>query len=90
MESTIKDLLERRSCRSYSDKQITDAELNTVLEAGLIAPSAMNRQSPAARQQHRSAEDDGEEAEHHQADGSGKMLPYLFEKGFQSFHITKQ
>ena len=46
MESTIKDLMERRSCRSYSDKQITDAELNTVLEAGLIAPSAMNRQSP--------------------------------------------
>ena len=45
MESTIKDLMERRSCRSYSDKQITDAELNTVLEAGLIAPSAMNRQS---------------------------------------------
>lgn len=46
MESTIKDLMERRSCRSYSDKQITDVELNTVLEAGLIAPSAMNRQSP--------------------------------------------
>ena len=42
---TIKVLLERRSCRSYRKEQITDAELNAVLEAGEYAPSAMGRQS---------------------------------------------
>ena len=45
MESTITDLLERRSCRSYLDNQITDEELGKILKAGLAAPSAMNRQS---------------------------------------------
>ena len=37
--------MERRSCRSYRKEQITDAELNAVLEAGEYAPSAMGRQS---------------------------------------------
>ena len=45
MNSTIKDLLERRSSRKYRDEQIKDEELETVLKAGEYAPSAMNRQS---------------------------------------------
>ena len=34
----------RRSVRSYVDIQIPDNDLNTILEAGLYAPSAKNRQ----------------------------------------------
>ena len=45
MKSTVTDLLERRSSRMYKSEQITDEELETVLEAGKYAPSAMNRQS---------------------------------------------
>lgn len=41
----IENLLSRRSVRKYEDRQITDDELDTVLKAGLYAPSAMNRQS---------------------------------------------
>ena len=41
----IRSLMERRSCRSYRKEQITDDELNAVLEAGEYAPSAMGRQS---------------------------------------------
>ncbi len=46
MKSTIDDLLARRSIRKYSSKQITAEELDTVLEVGKYAPTAMNRQSP--------------------------------------------
>ena len=45
MKSTVVDLLERRSSRQYSTEQITDEELDTVLKAGLYAPSALNMQS---------------------------------------------
>ena len=41
---TIKTLLERRSCKAFLAQQISDEELNTVLEAGRFAPTAMNRQ----------------------------------------------
>jgi nitroreductase len=34
----------RRSVRTYLDKQIEEEKLNTVLEAGRLAPSASNRQ----------------------------------------------
>lgn len=37
-------LRERRSIRKYKPEQITDEELNTVLEAGTYAPSGKNRQ----------------------------------------------
>lgn len=40
----IKALLERRSIRKYDTKQISDDELDTILNAGLYAASAMNRQ----------------------------------------------
>lgn len=39
------DLCDKRySCRSFSDKPLTDAELAPVLEAARLAPSACNRQ----------------------------------------------
>ena len=39
-------LKNRRSIRKYKDQQITDAELNAVLEAGICAPTGKNLQSP--------------------------------------------
>lgn len=45
MNETVKTILQRRSIRSYKPEQITDEELNTILEAGEYAPSAMNQQS---------------------------------------------
>lgn len=47
MNDNMKFLLERRSVRAYKSSQITDAELNAVISAGLAAPSAMNRQPTA-------------------------------------------
>jgi nitroreductase len=47
MENKVLDtLLQRRSCRKYEDRQITDEELNAVLKAGMYAPSGMGKQSP--------------------------------------------
>lgn len=40
----IELLKTRRSCRSYQEKQISDEELQTILDCGLNAPSANNRQ----------------------------------------------
>ena len=42
---TINTLIKRRSVRSYKDEQITKEELDTVLEAGLYAPTGMNKQT---------------------------------------------
>lgn len=41
MHETLKN---RRSIRKYQDRQVTDADLDAVLEAGLYAPSGMNTQ----------------------------------------------
>ena len=41
----MKNLLERRSIRKYKDTQVPDELLDQVLEAGLYAPSGMNRQN---------------------------------------------
>ena len=38
MNETIKTLIERRSCRAYEDRQISEEELKTILEAGTFAP----------------------------------------------------
>lgn len=46
MRETLKDLKTRRSIRAYKPEQITEEELNQVLEAGLYAPTGMGRQSP--------------------------------------------
>ncbi len=41
----MKNLLERRSIRKYKDTQVPDDLLDQVLEAGLYAPTGMNRQN---------------------------------------------
>lgn len=46
METTLTDLLERRSIRSYKPEQIAEDALQKILEAGIYAPTAMGRQSP--------------------------------------------
>lgn len=44
MHEAISNLLNRRSVRSYTDRQVPDELLDAVLEAGLYAPSGMNTQ----------------------------------------------
>ena len=39
-------LEERRSVRKYKGEQISDAQLEAILKAGLYAPTGMNKQSP--------------------------------------------
>ena len=46
MKETLIDLKNRRSCRKYLPQQISDDELNAILEAGTYAPTGMNRQAP--------------------------------------------
>ena len=41
----MENLLTRRSCRNYTEKQVPDELLDKVLEAGTFAASGMNRQS---------------------------------------------
>ena len=45
MNETLDTLLNRRSIRTFKPEQITDEELNAVLEAGMYAPSGANQQS---------------------------------------------
>lgn len=42
----MENLLKRRSIRKFKSEQITEAELDAVLEAGVYAPTAMGLQSP--------------------------------------------
>lgn len=42
----LKTIKERRSVRRFKNEQITDGELNTVLEAGTWAPTGMGTQEP--------------------------------------------
>lgn len=46
MESTLKDLKERRSIRSYKPEQIKEEDLQKILEAGTYAPTGKGMQSP--------------------------------------------
>jgi len=46
MNETLKNLLERRSCRSYRPDPIPEDVLNQILEAGTYAATGMGRQSP--------------------------------------------
>lgn len=41
----VKNILKRRSTRIYQEKQLQDAEVHQIIEAGLYAPSAHNCQS---------------------------------------------
>jgi len=45
MNEAMKNLLTRRSVRKYEDRQVPDDLLDAVLEAGLYAPTGMNRQN---------------------------------------------
>ncbi len=44
--AVIKSLMERRSIRSFSDKQVEESALEAILKAGTYAPTGMGRQSP--------------------------------------------
>lgn len=46
MNETLKTLKERRSIRKYKKEQISDEQLNLILEAGSYAPTGMGMQSP--------------------------------------------
>lgn len=46
MNNTVSDIMNRRSIRKYKTEQISREELDTVLQAGICAPTGMNRQSP--------------------------------------------
>ena len=46
MANTLDDLKNRRSCRSYQSRQITEEELQQVLEAGMYAPTGRGAQAP--------------------------------------------
>lgn len=46
MNEMMKIIKSRRSCRSFLEKQVSDEELDLVLEAGIYAPSGKNAQSP--------------------------------------------
>ncbi len=42
--TTIENILSRRSCRSYLSNQIDEKDLDIILKCGICAPSAMNEQ----------------------------------------------
>lgn len=44
MNETMRALLERRSTRHYTDEPVSDEALGQILEAGLWAPTARNKQ----------------------------------------------
>jgi len=46
MNETLKTIRTRRSIRKYKAEQISDTELNAILEAGTWAPTGMGAQSP--------------------------------------------
>ena len=45
MNETIQNLMERRSVRAYKAEQITEQELEIILQAGMFAPSGHGSQS---------------------------------------------
>ena len=59
MNQTMETMLQRRSCRSYQEKQVTEEDLQQILLAGTYAASGMGKQpakivvvqDPAVREQ---------------------------------------
>jgi len=45
MNEVLQNILTRRSVRNFKEEQIKDEELKLILEAGVYAPSGMNKQS---------------------------------------------
>jgi len=46
MESTIKDLIQRRSCKKFRNEMPPLELVETIMDAGTYAPNGMSRQSP--------------------------------------------
>lgn len=46
MNEVIKNILERRSVKSYQDKNVDEKLIDLIVTAGTYAPSGMNKQSP--------------------------------------------
>ena len=44
MNDTLKTIAKRYSCRNFSDKAVSDADLQAIADAGIQAPSARNVQ----------------------------------------------
>ena len=44
MNETLKTIAERYSCRDFAETPLTDAQIKTIVDAALAAPSAVNRQ----------------------------------------------
>ena len=45
MNETINNLITRKSCRSYQDRHVDKELLQQIVEAGLNAPSGLNKQT---------------------------------------------
>ena len=45
MNEVLKAIKSRRSVRAYTEQQISQEDLNTILEAATYAPSGMNYQT---------------------------------------------
>jgi len=45
MNETVEVILKRRSVRNFENKMISEEELKTIIDCGLFAPSAKNRQN---------------------------------------------
>lgn len=45
MNEVLQNILTRRSVRGFKEEQIKDEELDLILQAGIYAPSGMNKQS---------------------------------------------
>ena len=45
MNETVKNLISRKSCKSYQDKHVDRDSLDEIVAAGLNGPSGMNRQT---------------------------------------------
>ena len=46
MNEVIKTLIERRSCKNYTERQVEESALEEILRAGTFAANGMARQSP--------------------------------------------
>ena len=46
MNETVKNIIERSSCNKFKPEQLTKEQLDTIVAAGLNAPTGMNLQTP--------------------------------------------
>ncbi len=72
MNETLQVLKSRRACRAYEEKQVEEAALLAILEAGTYAPTGMGRQSPLIV----AVQDPADYAELEKLNGGGKGHPF--------------